>query len=29
MEWIITLPLLAVAFVCASVPMLVDSGAED
>jgi hypothetical protein len=29
MEWIITLPLLAVAFVCASVPMLVDSGTKD
>jgi len=26
MEWIIAVPLLAVTFVCASVPMLVDGG---
>ncbi len=26
MDWIITVPLLAVTFVCASVPMLMDSG---
>ena len=29
MDWIITLPLLTVAFVCASIPMLVDSGHND
>jgi len=29
MDWIITLPLLTVAFICASVPMLVDSGRND
>jgi hypothetical protein len=26
MEWIITVPLLAVTFVCASIPVLLDSG---
>jgi hypothetical protein len=26
MDWIITVPLLAVTFVCASIPMLMDSG---
>jgi hypothetical protein len=26
MEWIIAVPLLAVTFVCASLPMLIDSG---
>jgi hypothetical protein len=26
MEWIIALPLLAVTFVCASIPVLIDSG---
>jgi len=29
MDWIITLPLLTVAFVCASIPMFVDSGRND
>jgi hypothetical protein len=26
MEWIITVPLLAVTFVCASIPVIMDSG---
>jgi len=29
MDWIITLPLLAVAFACASIPVLMDSGHDD
>jgi lipopolysaccharide export LptBFGC system permease protein LptF len=29
MDWIITLPLLTVAFVCASIPMFVDPGRHD
>ena len=28
MDWIITVPLLAVAFACASIPVLMDSGRE-
>jgi len=29
MNWIITLPLLATAFACASVPVLMDSGRNE
>ena len=28
MEWIVTIPLLAAAFVCASLPLLMDGGAR-
>jgi hypothetical protein len=29
MDWIITVPLLTIAFICASLPLLMDSGRTD
>jgi hypothetical protein len=29
MEWIITVPLLTIAFICASLPLFIDSGGTD